>query len=701
MPPTPSTSRLRGAPPSSSLPPSSSFSSPRPSLSRKGKEKAVYTVPTYDFGEGDEALYQPRSGQLQRKPSRKPKRLSRKSTANGNLGVETITIGSTVGQSDKEEAPRKKRRKLRDDVDALNPSSQPDPTPLTSKKPPTNRTKSADPPQLPDTIKEKETRKKKKTKKSVRLELPVESSDAEYGSGDDDTFRPITEDEDEDDVPTTTKRSRQRARTSDTENSLLANSDLDALDSLDYADPHNLPRSSRQRRSNKYWRSLEWGFYRTSLADTVRGEEIDMAKVVHEWENLIAQKRKDEQETEDKAQDADTEEGQPAKKEKRPRGRPRLPRTPRSRSNSVAPFPKLRRSTREATILNGYSSAGTALGEDEGSGGEGAQDDEVDQLELPSSTILSEMARWPLYPTNLLEHSTTRLDFYQELEELAKKHRRQLTINRPSRPRRSKIRSAYCSSGPLATASDPPPPSSSSSEPDELGDSDTSIAPGFSPQFYQIPSMVNSVLQRLSDFLPKEPLPAIDYWSVPIRLENMRKDREKQQQANAKRAAKARAKAEAKGLEVHTPEVAKCEIKQAQVPGWREVVAVARENQAIPKHVVDKLEQQLLELYGPLSEPEPIKLPALGGQPTFPNLEARVEKPVEPKVRKPRIRKHKGVKVVPRSKETVDDDDEPQEDAVGREGADVSSTAQAHQQDAGYHEGLTSEQEAAGMDLDS
>jgi len=75
--------------------------------------------------------------------------------------------------------------------------------------------------------------------------------------------------------------------------------------------------------------------------------------------------------------------------------------------------------------------------------------------------------------------------------------------------------------------------------------------------FLQIPQTITSVLSRLSDFVPKEPLPALDIWSVRAREEGMRIDREARKKDGKKNT-------------------------MDEAPGWKDVVRVARENETIP-----------------------------------------------------------------------------------------------------------------------
>ncbi|GAA6019020.1 hypothetical protein JCM11491_002492 [Sporobolomyces phaffii] len=623
-------------------PPATPASTPQRSrLSRKGKEKAVYTPPSYDFDDPSQGLYQPRSGQLQRKktPRLKSKLSSpaggsatsaatrarrRQSNAEGVLGVETITIGAAVEKDLEreravEEEPIRKKRKRQPSspaskrlhpsrVEEPDPSSQPDPSsPSTSFRSSDRR--------APKTIDDAEQRKlsKKKKKKTVRLELPPplsstsSSSDNEYGLGDNDTFRLDSEDDRNElarsfgAATTSPVRSRRRTRSI----GALGIEDFNRAEAgeeearddplLDYANPLNLPRTTlgnqQRRTSRKYWRGLEYGVYRSALYDAVAGEhgENDLGKLTRR----------------------------------------------RTRSNT------------------GYSS-GPGFGDGEDETGEGRlaegvnneeeEDDDDDEptLALPTSRVLSEMARWPLYPAELINYayqSGQRYDLHEELEILADQTRREARRAAPEPHRRSrysrKIPSAYSANGPFAIA-EPDAPESDPEQSSSDAESDFSTAslsppPVYPPSFLSIPATISSVLTRLSDFVPKEPLPALDIWSVRLREEGMRLERE----------ACAIKDAEEKGDTSSQSRVTE------SVPGWREVVAVARENEAIPKHVVDSLEARLKKMYeGPLEETscEPVTLPPLGGSPAFPTF--------EPRKKKPRNRKKRS-KVAPTTQEAI------------------------------------------------
>ncbi|GAA5884304.1 hypothetical protein JCM16303_003627 [Sporobolomyces ruberrimus] len=691
MPPLASTSRLYPPAPSSSFESSSTIPR-RNQLSRKGKEKVTYTPPSYDFDDPSQGLYQPRSGQVQRKKKKEGKSKSsplagtstKKKQKNGRkstLGVETIKIGSTVektqeekdkGESASTTKKKKKRKRERELSSALkNPrkrtrpdlpeadlSSQPDP--ITSP----SRISST----LPPTTKQKPRSPRKK--KTVRLDLPARvsstssSSDTDYPPGSENaTFLPDPNDsgegEDEDERPSSygfpnsslssPVRSRRRLRStgpvasddapgSATEGELEAGEEL-----LDYSNPLNLPRTTlgnqQRRTSKKYWRGLEYGVHRSALFDAVAGGgngENDLAKLVWGWEGIVKETEKEEEQR--KGQEGDDEaEGEGGEKEgnrMRKRGRPRLPRLngrEGSRSRSATPQ-TLRRSARSNA---GYSSATLAGDDGEDTEGRttrnatpmlGAEEEEA-TLALPSARTLDQMARWPLYPAELIDYSLQigqRYNLQEELEILAEQtRRRNHQLLRSSRdeplPRnRRKILSAYSSGGPFASTtrqSSSPDSGSDSlfdSESDSSSSFSTSTPSNYPPSFLQIPTTITSILDRLGDFVPKQPLPALDIWSVKLREEGIKLEKEKE--------AKKKEDLEDEGEEREKKK------RRKRAPGWREVVAVARENESIPRHVVEKLEEQLKEIYGESGEddheePAPVTLPPVGGLPAFPTFD--------------------------------------------------------------------------------
>ncbi|GAA5963830.1 hypothetical protein JCM3765_004032 [Sporobolomyces pararoseus] len=685
MTPVASTSRAGSA----SLPSSVPDSTPRRSqLSRKGKEKAIYTPPSYDFDDPSLDLYQPRSGQLQRRKTTRSKgaksklsgvRRGRKSNAEGSLGVETIKIGAALEKNLEEEEPQhsegpsKKKRKKRETPSTSKPQKRAPPPSTDDIEDPSSQPDLLDFPTsiLTQSLKRKKDKQaispSKKKKKSVRLDLPVpipstsSSSDNDFSAGDNDAFRPDSEDEEPYGStglsPARTRRTRSSGPVSNDPNelSLEEAEERRALEEqlLDYSNPLNLPRTNlgnqQRRTSRKYWRGLEFGVYRSALYDVVNGEggvggENDLGKLVWGWEKLIQERRKDEMSLNEEGEQGDdeNENNTRGEKEKKKRGRPRLPRGPkweRERSGSVTPrTPRTpRRRTRSNTA--GYSPAAIGDEEDE-TGAEGGggtndvantgdeeEDEEEPRLALPSSQVLDKMARWPIYPNEIINYSIQagqRIDFHEELEVLAEQTRRnnvrsaQLD-NPPHLPRhhRSKIPSAYSASGSASAHSSQALNREANPESEDF-DSDSSSSssldlpsppPFYPPAFIQIPQTVNAVLQRLSDFVPKEPLPALDIWSVREREEGMKLDREAKENE---------AKKEGKKVEDSRT-------------GWKEVIAVARENESIPEHVVDKLEQQLKEMYGEASigeegQSKPVMLPPVGGTPVFPHFEPKQKK---------------------------------------------------------------------------
>ncbi|GAA5977569.1 hypothetical protein JCM5350_002277 [Sporobolomyces pararoseus] len=688
---------------SASLPSSVPDSTPKRSqLSRKGKEKAIYTPPSYDFDDPLLGLYQPRSGQLQRRKITRSKgaksKLSgitrgRKSDTEGSLGVETIRIGAALeknhdeGNQQHSEEPLRKKRKKREISSASKPKKRAPPPSTDDIEAPSSQPDILD--DFPASILTQSSKRKKdkqalspskkKKKKSVRLDLPVpipstsSSSDNDFSAGDNDVFRPETEDEEPYGstglAPALNRRTRNSGPVSSDANEVNAAEEEErrAIEEqlLDYSNPINLPRTNlgnqQRRTSRKYWRGLEFGVYRSALYDAVNGEggvggENDLGKLVWNWEKLVRERRKDEMITNEEGEQGDdeTDKQDKGEKDKKKRGRPRLPRGPkweRERSGSITP--RTPRTPRRRTRSTTAEFSSTAIGDEgdetgaEGRDGTSAiantreeeeEDEEEPRLALPSSRVLDRMARWPIHSSELVNYSIQagqRNDFQEELEVLAEQTRRDTIrsaqLDNPPhqrRHRRSKIPSAYS----VSTANSPRVGNAEANSDSEGFDSDSSYSsssldlpsppPFYPPSFLQIPQTINAVLQRLSDFVPKEPLPALDIWSVREREEGIKLDR-KMKEKEAKKSGK---KLGDSG------------------PGWKEVIAVARENESIPKHVVDKLEQQLKEMYeeasnGEEGQSEPVILPPVGGTPVFPHI--------EPKPKKVKLRKKKTVETEP------------------------------------------------------
>jgi hypothetical protein len=322
------------------------------------------------------------------------------------------------------------------------------------------------------------------------------------------------------------------------------------------------------------------------------GGENDLARLIWGWEELVRrEKRREEQEQELVVEEGDEgKEGEikEEKKKKKKIGRPRLPRaSQRERERSVPITPRTARRRTRSSTAGGYSSA-TGVGDEEDETGfeeaqrdnfvatgqeeEGEEDDEP-KLALPTSQVLNQMARWPLYPTELINYSLQsgqRIDLHKELEILVEQTRRnnlrsssssQIEAAPPPlrRNRRPKIPSAY-SRNPSQSL-EPEDTEQDDTDSDSFSTSSLDISsppPMYPPSFLQIPQTITSVLSRLSDFVPKEPLPALDIWSVRARAEGMRIDREARKKDGKKNT-------------------------MDEAPGWEEVVRVARENETIPK----------------------------------------------------------------------------------------------------------------------
>ncbi|GAA5886624.1 hypothetical protein JCM5296_005352 [Sporobolomyces johnsonii] len=572
MPPIASTSLT----PATAPPTITSTRRPSTRPTRKGKERAVYVPPTYDFdlpleASDVEAPYHPRSRQLKRRQKSGGKRRAKGKKGSAAEGVdEEMDDGADEPTTTKGKGKGKDKAKV-----------QAGPI---------------------------------KRKKTVRIALPNSSDSGWPGSEASSSSAPSSSETYGGHL--STRRRRRRAHLdADDPLSLPSDSDSDARTAdNDYANPANLP-PAVHRRSKTYWRSLEYGVY-TSVVHDVAKSSADLGRMLLEWDALRRRREaeeKQEQEERKRTRDDDGSDpatprpneeddgasvgGSPAPKSKR--GRPKRPRLPsHDPSRSLTPY-----------ALGGYETGDTVGGGVEG-------DEQVKVLALPSSAALGRMARWPLHASAFGANEgggTTRAPKLEdELATLIAKARtrarRQGRIAQPAKAKeeKAKPRSAYAAGGPFADYSPSSPPSSSSSSD---ADSDLSVPldsdldiPSPSNPTAPITSLLSSLVLRLLDFVPKVPLPAYDIWAAEKREKNMRVMELEEQ--------------EAEGAGDEDEENQERRRQKEGVPGWEEVVALARESGDVPDHVVDKLEKQLIALYGPSQRP-PVVVPPLGGIPAL------------------------------------------------------------------------------------
>ncbi|GAA5923842.1 hypothetical protein JCM3775_000524 [Rhodotorula graminis] len=350
---------------------------------------------------------------------------------------------------------------------------------------------------------------------------------------------------------------------------------LDDLDlDFDLADPMLIP-SAERRRGKRFWRALEHGVYCSALHDVAQGE-THLGRALVQWDGLRRVRETEERDEKARVDAARGDEEHGAA--------PKSSKTARQRLTGMRSHDPRR------SVLPMHMGLAEDDADAESTRLRRKFDDEGHELlPLPTSLALARMARWPQHPSSLPD---ARLSSPLSLEDalLASYERAQrATQGGPSLPEppTSSARSAYADDGPLASLDDGSLPSSDlgddappqhdplSDVPDPL---EWSSAP---PQLAALPSLLSSLLVRLTDCVPKAPLPATDLRSAWARAEEMARDDRR------------------RGLDRDEPKV-----------GWEEVVAVARTG-GVKASIVDTLEAQLVALFGPSSRP-PVVLPPEG-----------------------------------------------------------------------------------------
>ncbi|GAA5994317.1 uncharacterized protein JCM10292_001992 [Rhodotorula paludigena] len=401
-----------------------------------------------------------------------------------------------------------------------------------------------------------------KVQKRVRIAAPASETSV---------YVPSSDDEDAADDAAELRRLRA---------SLDGDDDSLGLDSvlLDLADPLRLPADGHVR-GKRFWQGLERGVYRSALHD-VAHDRTHLGRALVEWETLRRRREAEELEfaagTRTGLDDADGEEVAASSPSATPRplarrgpGRPRSSTYQVDPHNSLLPISLSRHSTDDDAAQRRFDEDGREI------------------IPLPSSVALAKMARWPSsHPSDAAECPSSASSVLDEaLLASYEEAQRQARVVPPLPRQRVKPRSAYSAGGPFAPASPAASDSSGSgSDSDSLAEADEPLDE-LPPAIAAIPPLLSSIVTRLVDFVPKEPLPTYDLWSAAKRDEEARKDDK------------------ARGIE-----------RGNAAPGWEEVLACARET-GVPEHILAKLEQQLVALFGPSNKP-PVELP-LPGNPTL------------------------------------------------------------------------------------
>ncbi|BGP39193.1 hypothetical protein JCM10449v2_003131 [Rhodotorula kratochvilovae] len=433
---------------------------------------------------------------------------------------------------------------------------------------------------------DKAPKAKGKAKKRVRIDLPPSDSDGEGGGA------------------------REAVRPGEGEDDPAAGADEDddddlALEDIDLADPRTLPLAER-RRGRRFWRALEHGVYRSALHD-VATDKAHLGRALVEWEALRRARAREE--ADEKAQEDAVRTARDVSRAASGSASPTPP--PKKRRPGVGPH----NPHRSLTPFD------VAPPDSDGEADEGAHlrprrtfdDDGHEVLPLPSSTALARMARWPQHdPARSRAGLSVSSDALEDAVLAAFERAQRLAPDGPAlpRPRLTRPRSAYGADAPFA-AEESDPSSSSSEDDDDAGDDP--LADESEPIEWDdapaavaaVPALLSSMLLRLTDCIPKAPLPALDLTKVKKRFDQMVKDDKK------------------RGID-----------REGRAVGWEEVVAVARES-GVGEHIVDKLEEQLVALFGPSTRP-PVKLPSKGNPtkiriPRPRRLKKRAKKPVKGK----------------------------------------------------------------------
>ncbi|GAA5987080.1 hypothetical protein JCM10908_001018 [Rhodotorula pacifica] len=370
-------------------------------------------------------------------------------------------------------------------------------------------------------------------------------------------------------------------------------------DEIDWADPLSIP-TMQPFRSRRYWQWLEFGIYTSALHD-VASEKTHLGRALVEWELLRQHRAAEEEGMSEARRSAMEEDGlsratsasgtpagsmaatpdpehQPSEEDEdatpRPTKRPRKRHPSYDPNRGLTPFPL----TREASDRLEVDEDGVSL------------------LPLPSAVALAKMARWPLHSSLVQQPNSSGMGHADPLEEalLAQyervaRSRHEETAPLPDPLRQAKAPSAYGPGGPFEhmqdgdLASDSDGSTSTSFEDNLANDDDQLLEPdSLPPSLAHIPRTIDSILLRLLDFVPKAPLPAYDYWMQRSRTEELLKDDRRH------------------GF-----------VRDECAPGWEEVLAIAKEME-LPRHVLDKLEEQLIALFGPPSRSTTGRLPSPG-----------------------------------------------------------------------------------------
>ncbi|BGO90823.1 hypothetical protein NBRC10512v2_003079 [Rhodotorula toruloides] len=420
---------------------------------------------------------------------------------------------------------------------------------------------------------------KKKSKKRVRIATPAPASSG--GAGTD--YSPSDADASDADLP-------------------LQALEGASLSSDDWTDPLGIP-SAQTVRGRKYWRLLDQGIYRSALHDAAR-EGMDLGRALVQWEALRRRREEEEEAAEEEWRALQLQKREEERNEAMKRKDDDAADDDESQAGTPAPGARKKRPSAKAAHDPCRSLHPFPLSR-------GPQNDDSDDprhrleydsdgaeiLPLPSSVALAKMARWPLHSSVL--GSALGPDSLEDA--LAGEYERVYRRTRPDpipRLRRRGPRSAYGPDGPLAPSSPSAQPDLDSSTENDYdsdplnSDADSPVPP---PSLLALPSLLDQLLTRLADCVPKSAFPAYDYWSTRERDEEGRKDDRK------------------RGVE-----------RDRRGVGWEEVVSVARE-MGIDEQILETLSAQLVALFGPSRHP-PVTLPPPGGYPSI-QVKRRQAKP--------------------------------------------------------------------------
>jgi len=309
-------------------------------------------------------------------------------------------------------------------------------------------------------------------------------------------------------------------------------SDPAAPDPSDWADPRNLPRpvtnQGRQVRRADEWRALELGGYRVALHDVATDQLADLGRTLVEWEGISRWRKRIEDDQAARRAMQDEEDGfGVGLADESPIGAP-----PSSSQPLTQPPPA------QQPITHTFQPAQTQTST--------ADDNNDDTLPLPTSTFLSQMARWPLHPSLLCappplarqrqkpyelarfprsrDHDSP-LPLAESVTFLIQREARKLRQRLPPRTRPhalAQARSAYAPGGPLCSAGGDAPAGSDAGESEDEGNLsshslDSDLDEDEVEVRVELEGRTGELLAGLSGLVEKGPMPALDYWTRKAR----------------------------------------------------------------------------------------------------------------------------------------------------------------------------------------